>query len=148
MTTTTTTPAGTIDRDQLERQIRRAAAIAELGWSAETRKALESAYRRGFSDAEDSLIGGAADAEAARNAEAGIDPDAPDSTDSVDLLSARSYAEAAARLERAAEAMRIAGEAARIGKRNLAIGTALGAEVDLAGAAKALADVMTTIART
>lgn len=35
----------------------------------------------------------------------------------------------------------------RIGKRNLAIGTALGAEVDLAGA-KALADAMTTIART
>lgn len=132
----TTTTCGTIDRDRLQSQIRYAAYLADLGWSAETRKALESAYRRGFADAEDAI---AADAAPSTSAE-------PDSPDATDQLMSRAYAAAADKLAAAAKALADAAEAARIGQRNLAIGTALGAEAD-AARAKALTYAMNAIAR-
>lgn len=160
MTTTTRTATATLigqlDGDMMERQIRRAADIGGFNfaggltttntdhgdfceiavWNA--RAALKSAYRRGFGDAEDSI--------AAAEAPAPSTADEPDSTDSTDKLMASAYHAAADHLARAAAALTEAADAARAGKRNLATGTALGAEGD-AAKAKALVDAMLTIAR-
>lgn len=141
----TTTICGTLDRAMMRRQVKRAAQSwgicldgvwADPTITALVERAMESAYLRGFGDAEDAISAATAPAST----------DHPDSTDSTDQLMAKAFAAAAERLAAAAAALLEASEAARTGQRNLAIGTAIGADAD-ASAAKSLMDAMSAIAR-